>query len=99
MHDPWSYPAENPTLAFHGLPESAFTAHHLTVVRRNLIVTGMLLSRSCVQLIALDDVSREEFTSVDATTAVPARVLAADGLAGARLPDVSGTREGVQTDC
>jgi hypothetical protein len=45
------------------------------------------LPRSCGQLIAWDDVSREEFTSADVTTSVPAGVSAADGGAGAGWPD------------
>jgi transposase len=52
----------------------------------------VMLPRSCGHLIVWDDGSREEFTSADVTTAVSARVPAADGGAGAGWPHPRRTR-------
>src|SRR4051812_15026048 len=57
-----------------------------------------MLPRSCGQLIAWDDGSREEFTSADVTTAVSAGVPAADGGAGAGRPHARRAGGGVRAD-
>jgi ZIP Zinc transporter len=57
---------------------------------------SLKLPRSCGHLIAWDDVSREEFTSADVTSAVSAGVPAADGGAGAGRPGARGARGGVR---
>jgi hypothetical protein len=65
---------------------------------RVALASAVMLPRSCGQLIAWDDGSREEFTSADVTTAVSAGVSAADGGAGAGRPDAGRAGCGVRAD-